>query len=94
MFLSRGLRGQMVESLVGLLAHRLIHLHLQDQVRAALQVEPQLDARPKILAQLSQGRGKGGQAKQPVETQEDHGENKDRFPSKIGIHDRLATSRP
>ena len=39
------LRGQMIERLIGLLADGLVHLHLQDQMRAALQVQAQLDAR-------------------------------------------------
>ncbi len=50
------LRGQVIERLIGLLADGLVHLHLQDQVRAALQVQAQLDALPEIVAQLRQPR--------------------------------------
>ena len=41
-------RREMVEGLVGFLADGFLHLHLQDQVRAALQVQAELDALRKI----------------------------------------------
>ncbi len=35
---------QVVVRLVGLLPNGFVHLHLQDQMRAALRVQPELDA--------------------------------------------------
>ena len=77
----------MVEGLIGLLADGLIHLHLQNQVRAALQVEPELDAPGKIVAQLRQRGGQGRQTEQAINAEQNHQGDKNNLPFKIGVHE-------
>src|SRR5262249_41691005 len=69
------LGGQVVEGLIGILADGLVHLNLQDQVRAALQVQAQLDALAEVIAQRGGGRGEGRQAQEPVGTEQNHAKN-------------------
>ena len=50
--------GELVDRLVAALADGFVHLHLQDQVAAALKIQTQLDAVGEILLHLRQRRGK------------------------------------
>ncbi len=43
----------LVDSLVAALADGFVHLHLQDQVAAALQIQTQLDAVGEVLLHLA-----------------------------------------
>ena len=52
------LRGEAVNRLVGFLADGFLHLHLENEVRAALQIEPELDLVAEILLHLRPGRRK------------------------------------
>src|SRR5258707_9460883 len=70
------LAGQTVHRLVRLLRDGFLHLPLKNQVRAALQVETQLDLVGEIVFQLREGsRRKRGEAKQADKTSHNDGED-------------------
>ena len=64
----------------------VVHLHLQDQVRAALEVEPQVDA----LLQCGQqaGRRKAlGNAKDAEQEEDQHRDNNEDFCCEVLVHE-------
>ena len=80
------LRRQSVDGLVGFLSDGFLHLHLENQVRAALQVQPQLDLPREIVLDLREGRREGRQAKNEKDTDQNDTEDENSFPLQIRIH--------
>ena len=70
MFFSWSCFREMVDGLIAALADGFIHLHLQDEVAAAFQIQPQLDAVGEVCLQLLGGRGKLRQADNPENTKQ------------------------
>ncbi len=81
------LADQPVHSLIGLLRNRFLHLHLQNQVRSALQVQAQLDLVAEIIFDLLDGGRERRRADQHVDTNQNHSQDEQSFPLQIGIHD-------
>ena len=81
MFLLVKLLGELVEGLVAVQADGFLHLHLQDKMAAAAQVESELHAIRRNCPSRLAGGGKIGQAEEAVETNEDHDQDENQFPS-------------
>ena len=79
-------RGQAIHGLVGFLRHRFLHLNLKDQVRAALQVKAKLDLAREIILELREGRRKGRQTENRIQTKNYDCKDEYDFPLQIGIH--------
>src|SRR6266851_4797900 len=80
------LLGDIVQDLIGFLADRLLHLHLQDQVRAALQVQTKLNAVGKIRFQDGQRLWRIGNSNQTDKTYKNDGCDENCFPLEVRIH--------
>ena len=78
---------QTVHHLVGFLRDRFLHLHLQHEVRAALQVQAEFDLLAEIVFDLRDRSGEGRKSDQSIDAEKDHRKNKQRFPLQIRIHD-------
>src|SRR5260370_29965881 len=79
------LAGQPVHRLVRFLADGFLHLHLQDQVRPALQVQSELNLLRKISLDDCQGLREVGQSEKPVQTNQDDAYNEDYLPPRSRI---------
>ncbi len=75
-----------VQRLIRLLRDGFLHLHLQNQVRAALQVESQLDLVSEIIFQLCQRRWECRQTEKAVHAAQDDHHDEERSPLQVGIH--------
>jgi hypothetical protein len=80
------LRGEPVHGLIGFLGHGFLHLHLQDQVCAALQVKSELDLMREIILERRVGRGERGHSENEIQTNKNYSEDKYDFPLQVGIH--------
>ena len=78
--------GEAVDGSVGFLGHSFLYLDLQDQVRAALEVEPEFNLPFEIILDLCQRGGERGIAKKEIETENDDYGNEHRFPLDVWIH--------
>jgi len=56
-----------IHHLVRFLRDGVLHLHLKNQVRAALQVEPELDLVPEVVLDLRDGSGECRQPDQQID---------------------------
>ncbi len=80
------LRRQPLHRLIRFLRHRFLRLHLQHQVRPALQVQSQLDLMTEVILQLRQRGGEYRKTDQSVDAANYDQDNKNRFPLQVGIH--------
>ena len=78
--------GDAIERLIGFRADRLLHLHLKNQVRSALQIEAQLDAVREIGLQNREGFWRVGNSDQANNTYKNDAYDEDYFPLEIRIH--------
>ncbi len=78
--------GQTIDCLVGFLRHRFLDLHLQRKVRAALQIETQLDLVLEIVFDLGEGGREGGNTQNEIQTKNHDCENENYFPLQVRIH--------
>ena len=83
---SSELRGQAVHGLIGFLRDGFLHLDLQDQVRAALQVEAELDLARKIIFYLRDGSGEDRVAHKNVDARKNDNQDERRFVLQIRSH--------
>ncbi len=80
------LLGYIVQDLVGFLADRFLHLHLEDQVRSALQVQTELDAIGEIRFQDGQRFWHIGNSNQTDNTNKNDACDENCFPLEIRTH--------
>src|SRR5277367_2542497 len=85
------LTGELIDGFVAPLANRFLHLNLQDQMAAALQIEPKLDAIRNVLAKLSKRRGKLRQGNYSRDAKHDHDGDENKLPLQLGTHAGLLT---
>ncbi len=78
--------GQAVDRLIGLLRYGFLHLHLQNQVRAALQIQPELDLVREVRFQVRHRGRKRRHAQQAIEAPENDDNDKNGFPLQIRMH--------
>jgi len=81
------LLGQAVHHLIGFLSDGFLHLHLQYEVRAALQVQTEVDLLGEIVLKLRERRWKCRQSEQSIDAEKDHRQDEQRFPLQIRVHD-------
>jgi len=78
---------QAVHHLVGFLRDGLLYLHLQNQVRAALQIQAELDLSAEVVFDLRHRGRKVRQADESVNADKDYRRDEHCFPLQIRIHD-------
>src|SRR5882762_110529 len=78
--------GDIVQDLIGFLADRLLHLHLQNQMCSALQVQTELNAVGEIRFQYGQRFWRVGNSNQTDKTNKNDGDDEDCFPLEIRTH--------